>query len=120
MSQSQHSHSVWSVSQGEAVSLSIGPGPRELSVTEGRLWLTLRGELDAQPEDHWLEPGQSVQLASGSRVVLEAWPAAQFQLLVPPCEDFVRQQAARTQAAARPFWRKFLSASPSLRALSAA
>ena len=111
MSQSQHSPSVWSVSQGEAVSLSIGPGPRELSVTEGRLWLTLRGELDEQPEDHWLEPGQSVHLESGSRVVMEAWPQAQFQLLVPPCEDFVRQQAARAAANVKPFWRRILTSS---------
>lgn len=103
-----HQHSVWSVSQGEAMSLSIGPGLRELSVTEGRLWLTLRGELDQPAEDYWLESGQSVQLPSGSRVVMEAWPQAQFQLLVPPCEDIVRRQAAR-QAAATPFWKRVFS-----------
>ncbi len=108
MSQS-HQHSVWTVSQGEAMSLSIGPGARELSVTEGRLWLTLRGELDQPAEDHWLEPGQSVELPSGSRVVMEAWPQAQFQLLVPPCEEIVRRQAARAAATATPFWKRAFS-----------
>ena len=118
MSQSQHS--LWSVSQGEALSLSIGPGSRELSVTQGRLWLTLRGELEEPAEDHWLEPGQSVHLPSGSRVVMEAWPQAQFQLLVPPsaCAELARQRAARAAAAATPFWKKFLGASS--RGLSAA
>ena len=100
-------HALWTLSQGQALSLSIGPGPRELSVTEGRLWLTTRGQADLQPEDHWLEPGQSVQLASGSRVVMEAWPQAQFQLLVPPCPDIVSRQAAD----ATPFWRRLLSSS---------
>lgn len=87
MSTSQHStHSLWSLSSGKAMSLAIGPGPRELGVTEGRLWLTRQGREDQLTEDVWLEPGQSVQLDSGTQVVIEAWPAAQFQLLVPPCE----------------------------------
>jgi len=116
MSQSQQ-HSLWSVSQGEAISMSIGPGPRELSVSEGRLWLTLRGALDAPAEDHWLEAGESVQLPSGSRVVMEAWPQAAFHLLVPPCPEVVRQQAGR--AASQSFWRRFWTASSS-RPLSAA
>lgn len=118
MSQSQQ-HSLWSVSQGEAISMSIGPGPRELSVSEGRLWLTLRGALDAPAEDHWLEAGESVQLPSGSRVVMEAWPQAAFQLLVPPCPEVVRRQAGR--AASQPFWKRFLaSSSQSSQPLSAA
>ena len=115
MSQSQQ-HSLWSVSQGEAISMSIGPGPRELSVSEGRLWLTLRGALDAPAEDHWLEAGESVQLPSGSRVVMEAWPQAAFHLMVPPCPEVVRQQAGR--AASQPFWKRFLASSS--RPLSAA
>lgn len=92
MSQSQ---ALWSLPQGEALSLSIGPGQRELSVAAGRLWLTLPGNADAQAQDIWLEAGQSIQLASRSQVVIEAWPAAQFQLLVPPaaCPQLARQRA---------------------------
>ncbi len=90
--------------------MSIGPGTRELSVTAGKLWLTLHGELDEPAEDYWLEAGQSLTLPSGSRVVMEAWPQASFQLLVPPCGE--AQRARRS--AATPFWRRFqLSASSS-------
>ena len=113
MSQIQQSqqHSLWTVSQGEAMSLTIGPGARELYVAEGRLWLTLPGEPGMQPEDHWLEAGQGVHLASGSRVVMEAWPQAQFQLLVPPtaCADHARRQST---VGVMPFWRRFLTSSP--------
>jgi hypothetical protein len=75
---------LWSVSQGTARSLSIGPGARELLVTHGSLWLTGQGRADAPAEDVWLEEGQSVNLPSGSRIVLEGFSEAQFQLLVPP------------------------------------
>ena len=94
--------SLWSVSQGEALSLSIGPGPRELSVAEGRLWLTQQGSATTPAQDIWLEPGQSVTLASGSRVVVEAWPQAQFQLLVPPAACPQLQWRLQRQRAARP------------------
>jgi hypothetical protein len=95
MSQSQ---ALWSISRGEALSMKIGPGARELSVTEGRVWLTQAGSLD----DVWLEPGQSVALASGSRVVIEGWPEAQFQLLVPPaaCAAYQQRRPAATASAA--------------------
>ncbi|MBT9491459.1 MAG: DUF2917 domain-containing protein [Paucibacter sp.] len=79
-----HSQALWSLAQGEALSLEIGPGARELAVAKGRVWLTRQGKSQAPAEDVWLEAGQSVALASGSRVVLEAWPQAAFQLLVPP------------------------------------
>lgn len=107
MSQSQ---ALWSLPQGEALSLSIGPGPRELSVTAGRLWLTLQGRAEAQAQDVWLEVGQSVQLTSGSRVVIEAWPTAQFQLLVPPaaCPQLARQRAQQGKPVAA--WTQGLSA----------
>lgn len=106
MSQSQ---ALWSLPRGEALSLSIGPGQRELSVAAGRLWLTLQGSADAQAQDIWLEAGQSVELASGSRVVVEAWPEAQFQLLVPPaaCPQLARQRAQVKSVAA---WPKGLAA----------
>jgi len=77
---------LWSVSQGTARSLSIGPGARELRVTHGSVWLTGQGKADEPAQDVWLGEGESVSLASGSRVVLEGYAEAQFQLLVPPCE----------------------------------
>jgi hypothetical protein len=115
MSDLHSSQALWEISEGEALSLTIGPGQRELSVAEGRLWLTLQGSSERPAQDIWLEPGQSVQLASGSRVVVEAWPAAQFQLLVPPtaCAQLQRQRAARKASAA---WTK----TPSSQGLAAA
>lgn len=101
MSELQSRQALWSLSHGEALSLTIGPGQRELSVAEGRLWLTREGNADTAAEDIWLLPGQSVQLASGSRIVVEAWPVAQFQLLVPPsaCPELARHRAQRAQSA---------------------
>lgn len=112
MSHSQSPQSLWTVLRGEALSLSIGPGQRELGVTEGRLWLTLEGEHDAPAQDVWLEPGQSIVLASGSRIVIEAWPEAQFQLLVPPsaCPDLARRRARADAVNPSPAWPKSLAA----------
>ena len=77
---------LWSVSQGTARSLDIGPGARELRVTRGSLWLTGQGTAREPAQDLWLEEGQSVCLPSGSRIVVEGYAGAQFQLLVPPCD----------------------------------
>jgi len=106
MSELQSQQALWEVVQGEALSMSIGPGARELAVAEGRLWLTQQGSADRPAQDVWLEPGQSVHLASGSRVVVEAWPQARFQLLVPPsaCTQLQRQRAARYEASLRASW----------------
>ena len=93
-----HSQALWSLATGQALSLEVGPGPRELAVTQGRLWLTRLGSAKAPAEDVWLEAGQSLSLASGSRVVLEAWPLADFQLLVPPAAC----RTARSRPAVRP------------------
>jgi hypothetical protein len=91
-----HSQALWALAPGEALSLAVGPGPRELAVTQGRVWVTQQGSATAQPEDVWLEAGQNLALASGSRVVLEAWPQASFQLLVPPAA--CRAKPARRSA----------------------
>lgn len=108
MSHTQHDlqfapaqQALWTVASGEALSLTVGPGQRELSVAAGRLWLTLEGTAERPAEDLWLEPGQSVRLDSGSRIVVEAWPEAQFQLLVPPsaCPQVHRHRAARPDQA---------------------
>lgn len=75
---------AWQLAQGEAVSLPIGPGPRELKVLEGRVWVTQQGALDMPSEDYWLSAGEALDLPSGAQLVIEAWPSASFQLLVPP------------------------------------
>ncbi|MGM9513424.1 DUF2917 domain-containing protein [Roseateles sp. DB2] len=74
----------WRLAQGEALKLPIGPGPRELKVLEGRVWLTRDGRLNRPALDIWLEAGDSLAVPSGAELVLEAWPQARFQLLVPP------------------------------------
>jgi len=70
---------LWALGAGEALSLSIGPGAREVHVAEGRLWLTREGTPQSPPEDIWLEAGDTIALDSGSQ-----WVATRFQLLVPP------------------------------------
>jgi len=79
-----HSQALWNLPEGQALSFTVGPGPRELSVKTGRVWLTRNGRPGAPAEDVWLQAGESLALESGSRVVAEAWPEASFQLLVPP------------------------------------
>lgn len=100
---------LWQLNAGEALTLPIGPGVRLLRVSEGRLWLTQSGSSQAPAKDVWLQAGESVQLASGSQVVLEAWPRAAFQLLVPPsaCSEVQRARALaavrrRTESALSP------------------
>ena len=70
-----------------------------LRVCEGRLWLTTAGTADEAATDLWLEPGEEVELASGLEVVMEAWPTARYQLLVPP--SACSGGAARSSIAAR-------------------
>jgi len=75
---------LWSVGAGEVRTLHIGPGMRLLRVAEGPLWITVSGTPDDPPQDLWLESGDAVLLDSGSEIVVEGWPAASFQLIVPP------------------------------------
>jgi len=60
---------LWALGAGEALSLSIGPGAREVHVAEGRLWLTREGTPQSPPEDIWLEAGDTIALDSGSQWV---------------------------------------------------
>lgn len=76
--------STWHLAGGRALTLSGGAEARRLAVRGGRVWLTLSGTADAPAQDQWLEAGQSVALAPGQAAVLEGWPAADFELLVPP------------------------------------
>ncbi|RTL39425.1 MAG: DUF2917 domain-containing protein [Burkholderiales bacterium] len=76
--------STWHLDGGRALTLAAGAEARRLSVARGRVWLTLSGTTDQPAEDTWLEAGQAVALAPGQVAVLEGWPAADFELLVPP------------------------------------
>jgi hypothetical protein len=95
-SQQSTSSALWALDGGDAFRLTIGPGIRELHVTEGRLWLTGAGTPQQPAEDIWLSAGESITLASGSEWVAEAWGAARFQLLVPPiaCSSMRRKFSA--------------------------
>ena len=85
MRKSQRSgDSTWALPVQTPRTLRVGPGPRVLQVQEGRLWLTTAGTADEAATDLWLEAGESVDLAHGLEVVMEAWPAARYQLMVPP------------------------------------
>jgi hypothetical protein len=87
----------WAIGSGEALRLDIGPGERELQVTQGRLWLTREGTRDAPAQDLWLSAGDTVALDSGSEWVIEGWGHdggdTRFQLLVPPraCATLARK-----------------------------
>lgn len=85
---------AWALQTGEAMRLPIGPGQRELRVLEGRVWVTQRGALDLPSDDYWLEAGDALDLPSGAELVIEAWPQARFQLLVPPQACASRRAAA--------------------------
>lgn len=76
--------SVWHLDGGRALTLAGGAEARRLAVASGRVWLTLSGTAEQPAEDKWLEAGDAVALAPGQAAVLEGWPAADFELLVPP------------------------------------
>lgn len=77
--------STWHLAGGRALTLSGGAELRRLSVACGRVWLTLSGTADEPAKDHWLEAGEAMALEPGQTAVIEGWPAAEFELLVPPC-----------------------------------
>jgi hypothetical protein len=78
------SGSTWALPERAATTLEIGPGARVLQVCAGRLWVTTAGTAHEAARDVWLAPGDDVELPAGLTVVLEGWPSARFQLLVPP------------------------------------
>ena len=72
----------------------------EIRVLRGRLWLTLAG----QPEDVWLQPGQTWTLPVNGLLWLSAEPVAAFQVA-----QFSAAQPAAPQRLKRtpdPFWLK--------------
>lgn len=76
--------SVWSLVDGRALTLAPLDAPRRLAVARGRVWLTLSGTAEKPAQDQWLEAGQTLALPAGQTAVLEGWPAAEFELLLPP------------------------------------
>ena len=76
--------SVCHLDGGRAMTLAGGAEARRLAVARGRVWLTLSGTADQPAEDKWLQAGEALALAPGQTAVLEGWPAADFELLVPP------------------------------------
>ena len=78
------SRAVWQLTPGEVLHLRIRPGARRLEVTDGRVWLTRMPTGVAPEEDIWLGAGDSVELPSGTDILLDAHPHGSFRLLVPP------------------------------------
>jgi len=76
--------STWHLGGGRALTLAGAAEARRLAVARGRVWLTLSGTAERPAEDKWLQAGEAVALAPGQAAVLEGWPAADFELLVPP------------------------------------
>ena len=95
----QHDAAAWVLAQGQAMTLNIGPGARVLRVSAGRLWVTKGpAEADLLPEDAWLATGDSLPVEPGAVLVAEGWPAARFQLLVPPQACGSRRRASLGEA----------------------
>lgn len=76
--------SWWSLPTRQALTLRIGAGGRELKVRQGRLWITATAPAGQPSADVWLSVDETVRLPAGCQVVMEAWPDARFELLVPP------------------------------------
>ncbi|MEW6706956.1 MAG: DUF2917 domain-containing protein [Pseudomonadota bacterium] len=65
-----------------------------LSVVRGRVWITRAND----PDDYFLESGQSMRLAAGSQALLSAEGAAQVTLLEQPARRSRRRAGATMQA----------------------
>ena len=55
------------IAAGATVS-GISTEMETLQVTAGRVWITVEGELD----DYWLDAGESISVAAGRLIVIEA------------------------------------------------
>ena len=75
---------LWRVPRGGALRLDVGPAERRLRLLAGRLWLTAQGRVGAPPDDLWLVAGDAVRLPAGAVLVVEGWPEATFEVVVPP------------------------------------
>jgi hypothetical protein len=106
MSELQQQGAQWTLGQRRALRLQLDRGPRELRLLAGEAWLTRSaGDGARSSEDVWLRAGQSIALASGSEVVIEAWrEELRFQLLVPPMACAQRQPGLLRRWLSGWFW----------------
>lgn len=72
----------WQLARGQALR-RVAPGGRLLRVACGRLWVTRDGQPGAPAEDLVLQRGDTLPLAGGEAVVLEAFEDSAFEWLDP-------------------------------------
>ena len=63
---------AWQIAPGEAMSLKARSAS-VLRVKQGRVWVTPDATLANPSEDLVLAPGESMMVAAGQRIVMEAW-----------------------------------------------
>lgn len=63
---------AWQIAPGEAMSLKARTAS-VLRVKQGRVWITPDATLANPSEDLVLAPGESMTVAAGQRIVMEAW-----------------------------------------------
>ena len=63
---------AWQIAPGEAMSLKAR-SISVLRVKQGRVWVTPDATLANPSEDLVLAPGESLTVAAGQRIVMEAW-----------------------------------------------
>lgn len=63
---------AWQIAPGEAMSLKARTNS-VLRVKQGRVWVTPDATLKNPSEDLVLAPGESLAVAAGQRIVMEAW-----------------------------------------------
>ena len=63
---------AWQIAPGEAMSLKARAAS-VLRVKQGRVWITPDATLANPSEDLVLAPGESMAVAAGQRIVMEAW-----------------------------------------------
>ncbi|RIX73474.1 DUF2917 domain-containing protein [Acidovorax cavernicola] len=63
---------AWQIAPGEAMSLKARSAS-VLRVKQGRVWVTPDATAHGPSEDIVLAPGESMTVAAGQRIVMEAW-----------------------------------------------
>ena len=63
---------AWQIAPGEAMSLKARSSS-VLRVKQGRVWITPDATSAMASEDLVLAPGESLNVAAGQRIVMEAW-----------------------------------------------
>ena len=63
---------AWQIAPGEAMSLKARSSS-VLRVKQGRVWITPDATAGNPSEDLVLAPGESLNVAAGQRIVMEAW-----------------------------------------------